>query len=146
MVTIQGTAYPTTVRAWKESQVRIARSILIAALGGSSCLIAQTSNDFQHDFDVAIGTIAPTYAYFDAKATRWDDVPALYAADVRDVTSRDEFIVLLERVLDELYDPHAQLTVNLARSPRLVPSGTDLWAEWRESGATITQVRDNSDA
>ena len=44
------------------------------------------------------------------------------------------------------YDQHAQLTVNLERSPRLVPSGTDLWAEWREDGATITQVRDHSDA
>ena len=125
--------------------VRIAWSIAIAALG-SSCLIAQTANDFQHDFDVAIETVGATYAYFDEKATRWKDVPALYAADLRAVASRDEFIALLERVLDELYDPHAQLTVNLARSPRLVPSGTDLWAEWTTSGATITQVRDHSDA
>lgn len=95
---------------------------------------------------MAIRTVAASYAYFDAKATRWEAVPALYAADLRDVKNRDEFIALLERVLDELYDPHAQLTVNLERSPRLVPSGTDLWAEWREDGATITQVRDHSDA
>ena len=126
--------------------VRIAWSIAIAALAGSSCLIAQPANDFQQDFDVAVETVGATYAYFDEKATRWKDIPALYAADLRAVTSRDEFIALLERVLDELYDPHAQLTVNLARSPRLVPSGTDLWAEWTTSGATITQVRDHSDA
>jgi carboxyl-terminal processing protease len=120
--------------------------MLAVGIGGASCLIAQTPNEFQQDFDVACTRIAATYAYFDVKATRWTDVPALYAADLRGVKSRDEFITLLERVLDELYDPHTQLTVNLERSPRLVPSGTDLWAEWWEGRATITQVRSSSDA
>jgi len=112
----------------------------------TSCVFAQTSNEFQQDFELATRRITAVYAYFDAKETRWNDVPALYAQDLRDVKSRDEFVALLERVVDELYDPHAQLTVNLERSPRLVPSGTDLWAEWREDKATITQVRDDSDA
>ena len=67
-------------------------------------------------------------------------------ADLHNVRTGEEFVALLERVVDELYDPHAHLTVNLQRSPRLVPSGTDLWAEWRGPEATITQVRDNSDA
>jgi carboxyl-terminal processing protease len=48
--------------------------------------------------------------------------------------------------MDELYDPHAQLTVNTPTSPRLVPSGTDLWAEWRGGEAVITEVRERSDA
>lgn len=110
------------------------------------CILAQTPTEFEQDFDFGIRRIAATYAYFDAKATRWIDVPELYAADLRSVTRREEFILLLERVVDELYDHHAQLTVNLERSPRLVPSGTDLWAEWREGRAIITQVRENSDA
>ena len=112
----------------------------------ASCIVAQTPTEFEEDFDVATRRIAATYAYFDAKATRWSDVPERYAADLRSVTSREEFILLLEQVVDELYDHHAQLTVNLERSPRLVPSGTDLWAEWREGRAIITQVRENSDA
>jgi C-terminal processing protease CtpA/Prc len=126
--------------------MRITLIVLAAVMAATSCLTEQTANDFQHDFDAAIREIAESYAYFEGKATRWNDVPALYATDLRELKSRDEFIVLLERVLDELYDPHVQLTVNLERSPRLVPSGADLWAEWREVGATITQVRDNSDA
>ena len=85
--------------------MRIALSTLTAALAASSCLIAQAPNDFQQDFEVAIRTVAANYAYFDAKATRWEAVPALYAADLRDVKNRDEFIALLERVLDELYRP-----------------------------------------
>jgi len=126
--------------------VRFALTMLVAGIVCASSLAAQTANEFQQDFGVAVERIGTLYAYFDAKATRWDDVASLYAADTRAVTSRDEFIPLLERVLDELYDPHTQLTVNLESSPRLVPSGTDLWAEWREGRAVITQVRDNSDA
>lgn len=126
--------------------MRTALTVLAAAVAATSCLTAQTSNDYQHDFDEAIRRIDATYAYFHAKATRWNDVPALYASDLGAVRSRDDFILLLERVVDELYDPHAQLTTHLEGSWRLVPSGTDLWAEWRDGRATITQVRDNSDA
>lgn len=126
--------------------VRTDLTVLAAAVAAASCLTAQTSNDYQHDFDEAIRRIDATYAYFHAKATRWHDVPALYASDLRAVGSRDEFILLLERVVDELYDPHAHLTFHLDASSRLVPSGADLWAEWRDGAATITQVRDDSDA
>ena len=73
-------------------------------------------------------------------------MPRLYSADLQRVTTRDEFVGLLERVLEELYDPHTQLTVNTATSPRLVPSGSDLWAEWRGGQAIVTQVRADSDA
>ena len=107
---------------------------------------AQGVDDFRQDFDTAIRRIAATYAYFDLKATRWQEVPGLYEADLRRVGTRDQFIELLERLVDELYDPHAQLTVNLAGSSRLVPSGTDLWAAWERGQATITQVRPGSDA
>jgi carboxyl-terminal processing protease len=102
--------------------------------------------DFKQDFDYAWRSIASTYGYFEAKATCWNDVPRLYASDLQRVTTRLDFVGLLERVLDELYDPHIQLTVNTATSPRLVPSGTDLWAEWRGGQAVITQVRADSDA
>ena len=111
-----------------------------------SSLAGQPKGEFEQDFDTAIESIGSTYAYFNVKATKWSEVPKLYAADLQRVKTRDEFVALLERVLDELYDPHAQLTVNLANSPRLVPSGADLWAEWRAGQATITQVRPGSDA
>lgn len=126
--------------------MRLVKAMVPLGMLVASAVAAQTSNDFRADFDTAVRRVAAAYAYFDQKATRWNDVPRLYAADLQAVTSRDELVVLLERVVEELYDPHAQLTVNLASSPRLVPSGTDLWAEWQEGRATITQVRDRSDA
>jgi hypothetical protein len=91
---------------------------------------SSTPDDFREDFDYAWRTIGTTYAYFEGRGIAWDKVPMLYADDLGRVRKRDEFIALLEHVLDELYDPHAQLTVNTPASPRLVPSGTDLWAEW----------------
>jgi carboxyl-terminal processing protease len=109
-------------------------------------LTAQTQNEFKQDFDAAWRAGTARYAYFDTKATSWADIPKLYADDLQRVTTRDEFVALLEHVLDELYDPHAQLNTNLATSPRLVPSGTDLWAEWRSGQAVITDVRADSDA
>jgi carboxyl-terminal processing protease len=109
-------------------------------------LAAQTQDEFRQDFNAAWRETTATYAYFDMKATSWADVPKLYENDLQRVTTRDEFVVLLEHVLDELYDPHAQLTVNVATSPRLIPSGADLWAEWRGGQAVITDVRADSDA
>jgi C-terminal processing protease CtpA/Prc len=126
------------------------RSLVAATLAigitAMSCLDAQTKVEFQQDFELAIGSVGALYAYFDGKATKWADVSKAYAADLERVTNRDQFIALLERIVDELNDPHAQLTVNLQDSARLVPSGTDLWAEWRAGQATITQVRAESDA
>lgn len=81
------------------------------------------------------------YAYFDKKQTDWNSVKALYRPLLAGVKTRSEFVSLLERVLDELYDNHASLNTNLKTSPRLVPTGIDLWAEWSNGGAVITQIR-----
>lgn len=114
-------------------------SVTVLAFGIAALLSAAgqtpTKADFSQDFDYAWREIGTTYAYFDAKATAWGDVPRLYAGDLQRVTTREEFVVLLERMVGELYDHHAQLTVNLPTSSRLVPSGTDLWAEWRGGGS-----------
>jgi carboxyl-terminal processing protease len=128
-------------------------TVRIALLGGLLALGAAAPEppklphgSFEEDFQSTWREIGSKYAYFDKKATRWSDVPRLYAPDLARVSNKREFIDLLERVMDELYDPHAQLTVNTPASPRLVPSGTDLWAEWRAGDAVITEVRAGSDA
>jgi carboxyl-terminal processing protease len=135
------------VALWREALLAKAVATTLAiGITAVSCLDAQTQGEFQQDFELAVTSIGSLYAYFDGKATKWADVSTAYAADLQRVTNRDQFIALLERIVDELHDPHAQLTVNLQDSPRLVPSGTDLWAEWRAAQATITQVRADSDA
>ena len=105
-----------------------------------------SAQEYQADYDELCSQIGSTYAYFDTKPLQWNQVCELYRADLGQVRSRDQFVTLLEHVIDELYDPHSQLNTNTSKSYRLVPSGTDLWAEWREGQAVITQVRENSDA
>ena len=96
---------------------------------------------FTSDFDYMWSTLRDNYAYFDKKETDWNKVRDLYRPMLADVKSRSDFITLLERVLDELYDNHTSLNTNLKTSPRLVPTGLDLWAEWRNGRAVITQLR-----
>ena len=59
--------------------------MLAAAVVAAACLAAQSPNAFEQDFDFAVRKTAGTYAYFDAKATRWSDVAGLYRSDLRAV-------------------------------------------------------------
>lgn len=104
------------------------------------------AQNYTADYDTLCSEIGFTYAYFGTKPLQWSQVCELYRPDLARVRNREQFVTLLEQVIDELYDPHSQLNTNTAKSYRLVPSGTDLWAEWRDGRAVITQVRENSDA
>ncbi len=102
--------------------------------------------EYLEDFDAAWTFIRDSYAYFDRKQTDWERVRTFYRPRAAEVRSKREFVGVLERVMEELYDPHAHLGVNTPSSPRLVPSGTDVWAEWRGNRAVITAVRSSSEA
>jgi C-terminal processing protease CtpA/Prc len=107
---------------------------------------APSAQELRADFAQAVQLVAENYAYFDKKDTVWKTTSARYADDAARITNRAQLVAALEQLLDELYDPHAQLNTNSPKSWRLVPSGTDLWAEWRSSAAVVTQVRSDSDA
>ena len=107
---------------------------------------APTPEQFEADFDTLWLSLDRNYAYFDVKQTDWAAVRSTYRPGVRQVKTRDEFVGLLERVLEELYDPHTHLDTNTASSPRLVPSGADIWAEWRGDAALVLEGRPGSPA
>jgi C-terminal processing protease CtpA/Prc len=123
-------------------------SLLLAILAplASGADRTWSAQEYQADYDELCSQIGSTYAYFDTKPLQWSQVCELYRPDLGQVRDRDQFVTLLEHVIDELYDPHGQLNTNTSKSYRLVPSGTDLWAEWRAGQAVITQVRENSNA
>lgn len=98
------------------------------------------------DFDALWEYVRDNYAYFHRKATDWNRVRVLYRPRAEAAVTRRELLGVLEEVMEELYDPHAHLGVNSASSPRLMPTGTDVWAEWREGRAIITDVRGGSAA
>src|SRR5438067_824092 len=105
-----------------------------------------SQEQFTSDFDFLWSHLRDNYAYFDKKETDWNKVRELYRPVLAGVKSRGDFVALLERVLDELYDNHTSLNTNLKTSPRLVPTGLDLWAEWRGRRAIITQLRNRFSA
>lgn len=105
-----------------------------------------TAADYAEDFGNFWTFVHKNYAYFDQKKTNWRQVRAHYRKRAVQSKSESAFIGHLEDVLEELYDHHAHLGVNTSSSPRLVPSGTDLWAEWRGGQPVITSVRAGSEA
>jgi C-terminal processing protease CtpA/Prc len=100
-----------------------------------------TPEQFTQDFDYLWSQLRDNYAYFDKKETDWNLVRKVYRPRVAGLKSKREFVILLERVLEELYDPHTHLKVNTSRSTRLIPTGLDVWAEWENGKAVITQLR-----
>jgi len=98
------------------------------------------------DFDFLWRNVHDNYAYLDAKTTDWDKVRDVYRPQLAEVQTRAQFISFLEHVLEELYDPHASLNTNLLSSPRLVPTGADVWAEWRGDKVIVSEVRPGSAA
>ncbi len=115
----------------------------VSVIPGAACRRGPsfTSESMAKDFEFLWSTLNARYAYFDRKATDWSCVRERYAPEIARVASPTEFVTLLERALDELYDPHTHLRVNTSRSTRLIPSGLDVWAEWQDGRAVITQVR-----
>jgi carboxyl-terminal processing protease len=125
----------------------LARFLLAAVLLNSPfCTAPYTQENvapeqFTQDFDYLWSQLRDHYAYFDKKETDWHRVREIYRPQVAEVRNKGEFITLLERVLDELYDPHTHLKVNTNHSTRLIPTGLDIWAEWENGKAIITQLR-----
>ena len=101
---------------------------------------------YAEDFDAAWAFIRDTYAYFDPRIADWEQVRDVLRPRVAGVPNRAGFVGLLEELVEHLCDHHAHLGTNTASSPRLVPSGADLWAEHRDGVALITAVRVDSAA
>jgi len=81
------------------------------------------------------------YCYFDKKQTDWNRAKERYAGRIGSNTTREPFVELLEMALHELYDNHASLNAHTGRFPRLVPSSSDLWAEFEGGRPVIVEVR-----
>ncbi len=115
--------------------------LLLFAAGLPISAQQPTSEQFSSDFDYLVGYLRENYAYTQKKRIDWIRIRRVYRPQLSRVTTKAEFVSFLERVLDELYDNHTSLNTNLQSSPRLVPTGLDVWAEWIAGRAVITQLR-----
>ncbi len=91
------------------------------------------------DFDALWEFVRLNYAFFDEKATDWERVRQIYRPLAVTAQEKKAFLHVLERMLDELYDPHCMLNTNADDSFRPVPY--DLFVEEREGRVFVTAVR-----
>ena len=99
------------------------------------------SNEFADDFLEFWTDVNNNYAYFAKKHTDWNKVKNLYLPQAENAKNKNELISIFEKASEELYDNHFSLNINLKSSTRLVPSGLDIWAEWINNKAVVTEVR-----
>lgn len=98
-------------------------------------------NKFGEDFLEFWNNVNDHYAYFNKKHTDWNKVKTLYLPQAENANTKDELVTVFETALEELYDNHFSLNTNRQTSTRLVPSGLDVWAEWINGKAIVTEVR-----
>src|SRR5262245_30533544 len=89
------------------------------------------------DFSAFCEFVRDEYAYFDIKQTQWERTCAFHAPRAAAAADRDAFVGVLERAMAELYDHHAHLGTNTAKSPRLVPTQMQVFGAWRGGKAVV---------
>jgi C-terminal processing protease CtpA/Prc len=100
-----------------------------------------TTEQYKQDFDFFWTRINDQYCYFDKTHTNWQKVKEIYSPIVDTITGRNQFVTILEKAFNEIYDHHAVLNTNTTNSNRLVPSGTDIWAAYINGKPIITELR-----
>jgi C-terminal processing protease CtpA/Prc len=115
------------------------KKLLLPLLLTSTLSFSQPS--YQKDFLEFWQDIKDNYAYLEQQQIDWEKVKTIYEPQTAKITDQNEFIRLLENVLNELYDGHSSLNTNLPSSNRLVPSGSDLYVEKVKDKYIITDLR-----
>ena len=128
------------------SKLLAALLLLLPLLAAAQNRPPLTAAQYREDVTFFWQTVRDDYAYFDQKQTDWDLVRRRYLPQADTIHSRRALVRLLEQMVQELYDHHAGLGTNRPDSPRLVPSGTDVYAEWDGNRALIREVRPGSGA
>jgi len=102
-------------------------------------LFAQTK--YQKDFNEFWNDINNNYAYLEQQKIDWKKVKEIYEPQAEKINNDSDFIRLLENVLNELYNGHSSLNINLNTSNRLIPSGQDIYVEKKGNRYFVTDVR-----
>jgi C-terminal processing protease CtpA/Prc len=101
---------------------------------------------YEQDFLSFWGNFNDYYPYFDKQKIDWNKVKEIYQPQAAAVKDDTGFFRFMDSVLNELHNGHVSLNNNIASSNRILPSGSDVFAERRGTGIIITDVRQNSGA
>lgn len=108
--------------------------------------ILNTSKDstFIKDYNQYWNTVNDYFAYFDTRKTNWNKVKEIYQPIVDTITNTNDFITILEKNNNELYNGHIGLNKNTPASSKLIPTSTDIWAIYENGKFYIESIRENS--
>jgi len=90
--------------------------------------------------------VSQNYVYFEERAIHWNDTCERAKKEVSLLERKSGALSVFERMVDDLYDPHISLNTNNQNSPRLVPSGSDIWFDKIEDNFIVSAVRPLSGA
>ncbi len=123
-------------------------TLLVAGCSNQAQSSAPTSSDFNlmSDIQTICEEVPRKYAYFEERSAYWAETCRRAETEASSLEGRRGSLAVLERMVDDLYDPHASLNTNNQNSPRLVPSGSDLWIGSTQDVYVITAVRPMSGA
>jgi len=113
---------------------------------GESDERAQEARNFKADILQTCSDVPRRYVYFNEREVIWEHACRQALQDIEQGDDILHFLTILERLLDDLYDPHISLNTNSDYSPRLVPSGADLWVARSDGRHNIVAVRPGSGA
>ncbi|MBS1726424.1 MAG: PDZ domain-containing protein [Armatimonadetes bacterium] len=100
--------------------------------------------DYTADLKEFIEDIRLAGAYTHQDKIDFDALQKAYEPTFRDAKTKTDVLRALEDLIGELHDFHAGLGSNDDHSPRLVPTGADIYAAWHGDNAIIEEVRPNS--
>ena len=102
----------------------------------------------RQDVEALCTLVREHYVYFAPREDVWEATceAARAAALTEAAATPAGHLELLEHMLDQLWDNHASLNINASTSPRLVPSGSDYWLDFKGGDAVVTAVRPGSGA
>lgn len=101
---------------------------------------------YKQDVEKLCALVPQKYAYYDKVEAIWSDVCQSADQEMENAATPAEFLGVLERMIDDLADAHVQLNRNSASSPRLVPTGADVWFASTEAGISLVGIRPGSAA
>ncbi len=114
--------------------------------GEASSNTSSKKVDLTRDIQKACDRIPIDYIYFYERSKYWNQSCQRAKDEAAQLEGSQGVLAVLERLVDDLYDPHLHLNTNNDHSPRLVPSNSDLWFELRGDNYVVTAVRPDSGA
>lgn len=100
-----------------------------------------SQSTYESDFDKFLNDYEQYFGYLKDRDIDIKKIRAHYIEDVRSVSTRNEFISLMENVINEFYNGHISLNTSISTSNNIIPTGADIYAVKKGEKYFISDLR-----